>query len=262
LYRVYIGKLWRTIARVDAEMRQRPSALRSLENAREVLEPLLTSEPTNTVYLFELAETYHHRGVLTSGANDHRAAVASWNSAIALCERLGQTEAGGRASRLRLANSLRRLGESLIALDQHEEALASFARHRALLDEMVSRNESISAEEYRGAARAAHQQGLMTNESENYEAAAEVFAEAADAFEKAAHGGLKFNQQDTLFRAECHYFIARNKARLNDKTAAIEHYQIAVDLLEDPMKSRTPPLGIKDRYRKSVSALAELKPPD
>jgi tetratricopeptide (TPR) repeat protein len=258
--RFQVAKLWRCLADVQAGQREHAQAMRSVERAIEVLESLVTSESERTLYLIELSAAYYRRAVMEAGAGAPEREVEWLQKAIDLAERVNRTSGGDSANRLRLAISLRTLAQSLRRLNRNDEAWAVSQRHAAQLERMVEHKDLIPPDEYRSLARAYHQRGIQANAANDGESAAAAFAKGAAAFEKAV--GFKFGVNDMLLWAECHYFLARNGENSGNKPAAVEHYERAVKLLTDLAAKRDANAAVKDRYRRSVAALAELKEPE
>jgi tetratricopeptide (TPR) repeat protein len=254
--RFLLAKMWRCLADVQAGQREHPEAVRSVERAIEVLKPLASTEPDQTSNLVELSAAYYRRAVMETGPGAHEREVNGLQKSIDLAERVMQSSSDDSANRLRLAIALRSLARSLAELNRADEAWAASERHGKQLERMAQHKDLIPPDEFRNLARAYHRRGLQLNAAGEGEAAATVFAKGATAFEKAA--GFKFGVIDILLWGECHYFLARHSESVDDKPAAIEHYERAVELLKEQALKRDANVAIKDRYRRSVAALEEL----
>jgi serine/threonine-protein kinase len=254
--RFLLAKLWRCLADVQAGQREHAEAVNSIERAVEILGMLATTTPEQTSYLIELSAAYYRRAVMETGPGAHERELDWLEKSIALAERVMQSSSDDSANRLRLAISLRSLARSLNELNRTDEAWAASERHGKQLERMAQHKDLIPPDEFRNLARAYHRRGLQLNAAGDGEAAAAVFAKGATAFEKAA--GFKFGVIDILLWGECHYFLARHSESVDDKPAAIEHYERAVELLKDQASKRDANVAVKDRYRRSVAALEEL----
>jgi tetratricopeptide (TPR) repeat protein len=252
----WMASLCREIASMHRKLGNGEAVAEHLNRAIAAAQQSLLVKPDELLYEHELALDLRALGSFYRERRNLPAAQETLEQGVSTMTGVFERHRESPAYAIDLAKVTRELALVLQARGRRKEALAAFVRSREAWTEASSRADPSVADRQMHA-KVCHQAGTLALELDQPDLARRAFADGVAAYSKLTMSTLKHNEQ--FEHAECHYFLARHSESVGDKPAAIEHYERAVELLKDQASKRDANLAIKDRYRRSVAALEELR---
>jgi tetratricopeptide (TPR) repeat protein len=115
---------------------QLASAVDHLRLAESILSGLIEREPRNVIYQRDLAIAYVRMGDASERRHDVADALLKYQNSAVIFEKIAANDPQNTVARRDLAQSLRSVGKSQIAMAQLPAAQASLRRAKALLDQL------------------------------------------------------------------------------------------------------------------------------
>ncbi|MDZ4819020.1 MAG: serine/threonine-protein kinase [Planctomycetota bacterium] len=254
------GQCVTMLAKVKRRLREGTDYENLLSAAQQSFEAASQKSPDNRQARGGLAEVLRLKGLFARDKNDFTAAERSLNDAVAIYEPLSINQHEDFLMQLQFAAAARELAYVKLALGHEKEALSWFGRCRELW--RPARNaEALSIEDCKSLAYACRDEGKLAQGLGQSEIAKAAFAEGIVAFRlKSNHGGgsKAGGLKDTLYLADCHFYLGRQLAAAGQAENAATNLRAAIELLSPLVNTADVHRGAKDTYDKSLAKLAEI----
>ncbi|HEV2955287.1 MAG TPA: tetratricopeptide repeat protein [Xanthobacteraceae bacterium] len=112
------------------------------DRARQILESLLATNPSDTDWQRELSVSYEKIGNVLVAASRREEALAAYQKSLAIREKLIASGPGNTQWQRDLSVSYNKIGDVLIAAGQREEALASYQKSLAIAEKLAANDPS------------------------------------------------------------------------------------------------------------------------
>jgi tetratricopeptide (TPR) repeat protein len=114
------------------------AAVRAGEQARAILENLLTLQPVNTLWQQDLADSHHRIGRAHHVAHEYEQALRAYRTGLAMREKVAATPPGNTEWQSAVAESHSAIGDALLEFGHEAEALESYRKSLRLAEKLAA----------------------------------------------------------------------------------------------------------------------------
>jgi tetratricopeptide (TPR) repeat protein len=117
-----------------------PGALTAAQRAREIIEALLQTDPSNTGWRSDLSVSLNDLGLAQMTAGNRAEALAAYQKGLAIAQQLADSDERNAEWQSNLAVSLERIGDVLAAAGDREDALVSYQKGLDIRQKLADRD--------------------------------------------------------------------------------------------------------------------------